>query len=128
MSGRQSLLDFEAWRDDMRARLDTLTALEATDPTGDLEKAAQDAQEPRQDARRPSMRPALVVGQRLRLDPAGPVYTVVRLTPAAAYVKGGEARHVHIDGRTADDPGRDFTAQGTTVIAISRNASVYREE
>lgn len=64
----------------------------------------------------------LRVGERVRLTPDGPVLTVVRVTPCAAYVRGGELREVSLpDGRT-------FTATANRTEPISARAFVYREE
>jgi hypothetical protein len=69
----------------------------------------------------PTSAPALTVGERVRLDLAGPVYAVTRVTPCAAYLRGGRARVVELPN------GRTFEAHANEVIPVSRNASVYRE-
>ena len=66
--------------------------------------------------------PALVLGQRVRLTPDGPVCTVVRVTPCAAYV--GQPRvkpHPDPVRRAAGE-----TITSTTVDPISLHAAVYQ--
>ena len=70
---------------------------------------------------KPTTLPALAQGMRVRLASNGPIYTVSRVTPCAAYLRGGEARTVILpDGRT-------FVASGSEVLAVSCKASVWRE-
>jgi hypothetical protein len=69
----------------------------------------------------------LVVGQRCRLSPGGPVYVVTRVGQGAAYLRGGNPREVTlIDKKTGEE--RSFTAAGAESIAVARNAFVYPEE
>lgn len=69
---------------------------------------------------KPTSKPKLAVGMRIRLSEAGPAYTVVKVTPCAAYIKGGASKTVTIGERT-------FQAQGTEILPISANACVWRE-
>lgn len=69
---------------------------------------------------KPTSKPKLAVGMRVRLSEAGPAYTVVKVTPCAAYIKGGASKAVTIGDRT-------FQAQGTEILPVSPNACVWRE-
>jgi len=87
----------------------------------------------------------LVAGQRFRLQPGGPVCTVVRVTPAAAYYRGGTVREVPafdgkcskckgaaklgctVCGSTGVEHRAAFQAQDNTVLPMSRRAFVYPE-
>jgi len=66
----------------------------------------------------------LQAGQEIRLSEDGPVRTVERVTPCAAYVRSGAPRHVVLH----DDEGNvvaEFDSDGSRVVAISRNAFVF---
>lgn len=62
--------------------------------------------------------PALKVGELVKLSPDGMVYTVIRVTPCAAYIKAG-------DWTTEDGV---LSGLDTGVEAVSLHAFVYREE
>lgn len=66
-------------------------------------------------------------GQRCRLTEGGPVYTVTRVTPCACYVRGGVPREVTVTDRKTGEV-RTFTASGSEVLAIARNAFVLPVE
>ena len=69
--------------------------------------------------------PLLRQGEHVKLAAAGPTYTVKRVTPCAAYLKGGEIREVTITN--ADGSERSFEAEATRIIAVSPHACVIRE-
>jgi hypothetical protein len=69
------------------------------------------------------MSPRLKAGQRVRLAPGGPVFTVERVTFTAAYVRTEAARHVVL----FDDDGnvkREFDARESGSLAISPTSFV----
>jgi hypothetical protein len=61
-------------------------------------------------------------GQRVRLEPDGPVVEIYRVTSCAAYPRSLEIKHVKL----AD--GTEFDAKSTKTQPISRNAFVYPED
>jgi hypothetical protein len=78
----------------------------------------------------PYHRIPLAKGDRVRLEsPTSPVLEVIRVSPSAAYVKGGAPREVtirtgYVDGEPVE---RTFTAESSIVLAISRNSAVWEE-
>ena len=72
---------------------------------------------------RPSSEPALALGDRIRLVEGGPICTVYRVTPCAAYVRSAHPR-------PHPDPARAAVGeviQSTRVEPISARACVWRE-
>lgn len=66
----------------------------------------------------------MVVGQKVQLDPAGPVYRVKRINACAAYLECLAQRQVKVhDPETGEE--KSFTAQDSRVVAVSPNAFVY---
>ncbi len=67
-------------------------------------------------SRVPRLHPALRKGQLVRLTTDGPVHTVVRITPCAAYVAPGD---------WIDEAGNVLTRVWNSLEAISLHAAVY---
>ena len=68
--------------------------------------------------------PLLVPGERVRLDPAGQVYIVRRVSPSAAYLACKIRRE--FDVTTKDGEQRHVVAESEQLIAVSTRAAVYR--
>jgi len=72
----------------------------------------------------PPARRRLIVGEVVRLAPGGPSYTVVRVTPVSATLRGGHAKEVVVpDGKGGS---RTFVARGSKVTTVSAFAFVER--
>jgi hypothetical protein len=66
----------------------------------------------------------LQVGDRCRIEPGGAIHTVVKRTPCALYIRGGEDREVTlVDPETGES--KTFVAQGSKTLAYAPNGFFY---
>lgn len=76
-----------------------------------------------------SMPPMLKVNERVRLEPGGTLYRVVRVNSCAAYVKPVYAQAKLVEFATPGGHNHSFLATGGgSIIAISPFSFVYREQ